>query len=122
MLTIIVIFNLAIAGFCWYLVWRILQLRRTLTGAADALLLAERSTHRALQAAPEYWLQGKINTHRLHHQYDLVLLRLQQVRQVLTLLGLGRLFWKQYAGKSKAATRTPRLLGFRRKRSDRNKI
>lgn len=122
MLTLILIFNLAIASFCWYLVWRILQLRRTLTGAADALILAERSTHRVLQAAPEHWLQGKISTHHLHHQYHVVLLRLQQVQKLLTLLGFGRFIWKQYAKNQKGTARPRRFLGFRRKRSSKKII
>lgn len=119
MLTLIIsilIFNLAVAGFCWYLVWRILQLRRALTGAADALILAERSTNRVLQAAPEYWLQGKINTHQLHHRYQVALLRLQQVQKIFSLLGLGRLVWKQYAGKKGERRRSHRFFGFRRLR------
>ncbi len=122
MLTLVLIFNLAIAGFCWYLVWRIFQLRRALTGAADALILAERHTHRVLQAAPEQWLQGQINTHRLHHQYQFALLRLQQVRQLLTLLGLGRFIWRQYAGKPEASTRSHRFLNFRGKHAGRSRI
>lgn len=96
MLTVVLILNLLIAGLCWYVVWRVWQLRHALSRVTNALIVAERSTHRVLYQAPEAILRGQSNTYQLRYQYQQVLLQIQKVRQILTLLGLGQMIWRQY--------------------------
>lgn len=106
MLTFVLMLNLSIAVLCWYGVWRILQLRRALVGVTKALTAAERSVDQVLQTAPESWLQGQVKLYQLQHHYELALLRLQQVRQILTLLGLGQFVWRRYAGEGVMPSRS----------------
>lgn len=119
MVTIVVILNGCIACLCWYGVWRIWRLRQALVRVTTALTVAERNTHRVLQDAPDFWEQGQIGTAELRLRYQTLLLRFQQVRQILTLLGFGQLFWRQvwkpqgrpqYSSKTRAAGRLHRAI------------
>ncbi|MCU0526067.1 MAG: hypothetical protein MUF72_14700 [Elainella sp. Prado103] len=118
MLIFVLVLNLSIASLCWYGVWRIWQLRRALVGVTQALTTAEYSVNQALQSAPELWLAGQVNVQHWHHQYELALLRLQQVRQILTLLGLGQFVWRRYADRNASQSRSPQMS----KRPDRSSL
>lgn len=96
MLTVVLVLNLLIAGLCWYVAWRVWQLRRALAKVTAALVVAERCTHQVLQGAPDFLMQGQTGAYQLRNQYQQVLLRLQQVKQILSLLGLGQFVWRQY--------------------------
>jgi hypothetical protein len=93
MLTVVLTFNLLIAGFCWYLVWQVWQLRQTLAQIADALTVAEHYTH-TIQEAPAAVLQGHSKITQLRRQYQQVLIRMQQVQQIIMLLQLGQVWWR----------------------------
>lgn len=119
MLKVVLILNLLIAGLCWYVVWRVWQLRCALSRVTNALVVAERSTHRVLYRAPEAILQGQSNTYQLRYQYQQVLLQIQQVRQILTLLGLGQVIWRQYRNSWQLSARkqqSPKLQRIRKRR------
>jgi hypothetical protein len=93
MLTVVLLFNLLIAGFCWYLVWRVWRLRQTLAQIADALTVAEHYT-RTMQETPAAVLQGHSKIIQLRRQYQQVLIRVQQVQQIIMLLQLGQVWWR----------------------------
>ena len=88
MLTVVVIFNLLISLFGFYLAWRIWKLRRLLRAAADIVARAERSTYRVLHGAPQAISRGQISVHGLKKRYQHLEFQLQRVQQVLMVLGL----------------------------------
>lgn len=96
MVAIVLILNMLIAGLCWYGVWRIWQFRQALVRVTAALTLAEQDIKQVLHDASDTLYQGQIGTAQLRQHYQQVLLRLQQVQQVIALLGLGQLAWRQY--------------------------
>jgi len=96
MVIVVLILNGLIALLCLYAAWQICRWRSILARAADALTAAERSTHRVLHHAPQAIATGQIGTSQLRQQYRVLSLQLQQVQQILSLLGLGQLVWQQY--------------------------
>lgn len=96
MVTTVLILNGLIALVCLYAAWQVCRLRSTLAAIADALTTAERVTHRVLHGAPQAITTGQLGTAQMRQQYRLLTLQLQQVQQVLTLLGMGQLLWRQY--------------------------
>lgn len=114
MLIAVLISNLLIAGFCWYLIWRILQLRQTLANITAALTIAEHQTHAILQGAPATVQQGQSKTSQLRRQYRQLLIKMQQLQQIIVLLQFGQMWrlgqlWRRSARRSVA----PRLIGTR---------
>lgn len=89
MLMAVVVVNVLLALFCFYVAWQVWQLRRALSQAADALLAAEKNTHNVLYGAPQAILGGQVGTRQLRQQYQQLKPKYQQVRQALTLLSLG---------------------------------
>ena len=115
MVAIVIIINLLIATGCWYVAWRVWKLRSALSKAADALISAERATHRVLSGAPQGIGRGETGTRHLRQQYRLLEVKLLRVQQILKLLGLGQLVWQWYGKKlplSKQATRVASKTGF----------
>lgn len=89
MLIAVVVLNMLLALFCFYVAWQVWQVRRALSQAADALLMAEQNTHSVLSGAPQAILEGQTGAQQLRQQYQQLKPKYQQVRQALTLLTLG---------------------------------
>ncbi|MEQ9355113.1 hypothetical protein [Coleofasciculus chthonoplastes] len=87
MLTVVVILNLLISLFGFYLAWRIWKLRRVIGAAADIVARAERSTYRVLHGAPQAISKGQIGVHGLKKRYQHLEFQLQRVQRVLMVLG-----------------------------------
>lgn len=122
MLTVVLILNLLIAGLCWYVVWRVCQLRRALARATAALAVAERNTYRVLHSAPDAILQGQSKTYQLRGQYQQVLVQLQSVKQILTLLGLVQFVWQQYGAGWQSSFRVRRSVAKKKRIRNRRAI
>lgn len=97
MVVVVVICNLLIAGVCLYVAWQVWKLRKALAAAADALVIAERSTYAVLHGSPEFVLRGQGGTHHLRQQYRQLELQIRKVEQILSLLGVGQIVWQWYA-------------------------
>jgi hypothetical protein len=80
--------------------WRIWRWQRALARATWALTVAERHTYHVLHNAPAAIQQGQGNIQTLRIQYQQVVLRFQQMQQILALLGLGRFAWQFYINSS----------------------
>lgn len=95
-LTVLIInINLAIAGLCWYGVWRVLKIRRALAIAVRGLDIAERSTHNVLYGAPQAIMKGQLGIYRLRQRYQGLELQLQRLQMVLSLLSFGQMAWSR---------------------------
>lgn len=86
MVILVVILNSLIGLGCLYATWRMWHLRRTLAAIADALVIAERNTHRVLHNAPNTITKGQLGVYQLRQQTR----QLQQMRQILALVGIGQ--------------------------------
>jgi hypothetical protein len=104
MTTIVLILNGLIAVLCLYAAWQLCQLRSALANAADALTIAERTTHRVLYNAPATISSGQLGSLQLRQRYRLLIWQLQQVQQILSLLGLGQVVWRYYIKNRKNQT------------------
>lgn len=94
MLITVVIFNLLIALGCLLVAFWIWKLQHTLARAATALEAAERRVHRVLYRAPEAICRGQVGIYQLRQTMRQLDPQLQQIRQVLMLLSLGRSLWQ----------------------------
>ncbi len=99
MVAVVIVLNLLIVTGCWYVAWRVWKLRSALSNAADALISAERATHRVLSGAPQGIGRGETGVYHLRQQYRLLEVKLLRVQQILKLLGLGQLVWQWYGKK-----------------------
>jgi hypothetical protein len=89
MLATVVVINVLLAIGCFYVAWRVWKLRLALSRAANALIAAERSTHKVLSGAPEAILKGQMGSRQLRQSYQQLEPKFQQARQALALLSLG---------------------------------
>jgi hypothetical protein len=96
MVTVVLIFNLLLALLCGYIAWQVLRLRSALAKVADALTVAEQTTHEILWNAPQGITQQQIRTYQLRQDYTRLMLQLQKTQQVLALLGLGQFVLRRY--------------------------
>ncbi len=95
MIMTVVVINLLLALFCFYLAWKVWQFRRAIAKAANTLLIAERNTHHGLHGAPDAILKGQIGTSQLRQRYQQLEPHYQKARQALALLSLGQTVWRQ---------------------------
>lgn len=96
MVTVVLVLNGLLTLLCLYAAWQVWRWRSILANAADALTAAERVTHRVLRGAPQAIVTGQVGTTQLRQQYRILMLQLQQIQQILALLGLGQFAWRQY--------------------------
>ncbi|MBE9010030.1 hypothetical protein IQ250_07410 [Pseudanabaenaceae cyanobacterium LEGE 13415] len=90
MLIAVIVLNLAIALYGFYLTWQMWNLRRTFSQAADALILAEQNTHHVLNGAPGEIERRGNGIRQLHQNYRALEPKLQQAQKALALIGMGR--------------------------------
>ena len=95
MLIAIVLVNTFLALVLFYVAWQLQRLRRWLARMADRLTAYDRSTQAALRGTPDAIYLGQQGIHRLRQRQPPDV-RLQRVRQVLTLLGLGQQVWQRF--------------------------
>lgn len=95
--TVIVSINLALALILFYVAWQLWQLRKRLAQITKTLIAVEQSTHAVLQGAPQAVYKGKLGINQLRQRQEPLQLKLQRVRQVLTLFGLGQRIWQQFS-------------------------
>ncbi|MDB9493683.1 hypothetical protein PN441_11325 [Spirulina major CS-329] len=84
----IVVFNVAIAAFNGYLVWKICRWRRCLRHTHHTLIRIERQARRILQPTPLILHQGAIHAQNTRSAYQTLQRQTHQLQQLLTLLNL----------------------------------
>ncbi len=90
----VVVFNVAIAAFNGYLVWKICRWRRCLRHTHHTLTRIERRARRLLQPTPFILKQGATHTQNTRFAYQTLQRQVHQLQQLLTLLTLLRKLWQ----------------------------
>ncbi|MBE9094484.1 hypothetical protein [Tychonema sp. LEGE 07203] len=93
MLTGVVIINLLISLVCFYIAARVWKIRRTIALFEMRIAAVERCSRNVLGQSPAFLAKRQQGAHQLRRNYQQLELQLQQVRQLLGLLGLGRRLW-----------------------------
>ena len=94
MVTVVCVINTLIALILLYVAWRVHKLGLRLARIADRLSALERKTHAMLDRTPDAITKGQRGILKLRQGNEPLQLQLLRVQQVLSLLGVGQLFWQ----------------------------
>ncbi|MEG3974545.1 hypothetical protein QT970_07960 [Microcoleus sp. herbarium8] len=95
MLTAVVIINLMISLTCFYIAAKVWKIRRTIARFEIRIAAMERSSSNVLSKSPDFFGKRQQGARQLRRRYQQLELQLQQVQQLLGLLGLGRTLWRR---------------------------
>lgn len=93
MLAAVVIINVLISLVCFYIAAKLWLLRRTIALFEARITAMNRCTSYVLGKSPNFFANKQQLAHQLRRDYQQLELQLQQVQQLLGLLGLGRMLW-----------------------------
>jgi hypothetical protein len=95
MLTAVVIINLLISVVCFYIAGKVGKIRRAIAGFEKRIAAMERRSSKVLSNSPDFLAKRQQGTRQLRRRYQQLELQLQQVQQLLGLLGLGGTLWRR---------------------------
>lgn len=95
MLTAVVIINLLISLVCFYIAAKVWKIRGTIARLELRITAMERCSSNVLSTSPDFLAKRQQGTHQLRRRYQQLELQLQQVQQLLGLVGLGRMLWSR---------------------------
>ncbi|MEH2105448.1 hypothetical protein [Nostoc sp.] len=96
MVILVILVNTLISLMLLYVAWRVWQLKQQLAYIADRLTAYESCTHATLKKAPENIYLSQQNIYKLRQRNQALQIQIQQVRQIISLLLLGRQIWQRY--------------------------
>ncbi|MBN3874599.1 MULTISPECIES: hypothetical protein [unclassified Nostoc] len=96
MVILVILANTLISLILFYVAWRVWQLKQQLAYITDRLTAYESCTHAALNKAPENIYLSQENIYNLRQKNQALQMQIQQVRQIISLLLLGRQIWQRY--------------------------
>ncbi|MEG4277368.1 hypothetical protein QUA62_07775 [Microcoleus sp. MON1_C1] len=95
MLNAVVIINLLISVVCFYIAAKVWKIRGTIARLEIRIAGMERSSSNVLSKSPDFLGKRQQGTRQLRRRYQQLELQLQQVQQLLGLLGFGRMLWSR---------------------------
>ncbi|MBE9050490.1 hypothetical protein IQ243_08715 [Nostocales cyanobacterium LEGE 11386] len=95
MVTTVVVINTLISLILLYVAWQVWKLKQRIGRIADKLTVYEHVTHAALYQAPKNIDASQQQIRHLRQSNQGLQVQIQQVRQIITLLFLGRRFWRR---------------------------
>lgn len=107
MVMVVVVINLTIALMLLFVAWRVRLLRLRLAQIVNTLVAIERSTHAALWGAPNSIFLAQVGIDRLTEGNEPLQLQLQRVRQILSVLVVGRQAWQRFSRPSPLLAKPP---------------
>lgn len=110
MIALVVIINILIALFNFYLAWRIWKIRRTIAGVTKAVLAADRNTYKVLHSAPKTINVGQKGSKTLREQYQKLEIQLEKLGQVLGILNFTQQFWRKRRKQTKQLKKVKKSL------------
>ena len=105
MVILVVIINTLVSVVLLYVAWRVWQFKQQLAYIADRLTTYESCTNAALNKAPENIYLSQQNIYNLRQRNQALQIQIQQVRQIISLLLLGRQIWQRYFPKLELISR-----------------
>jgi ribosomal protein S18 acetylase RimI-like enzyme len=90
MLIAVIVLNLALALYGFYLTWQMWRLRQAFSRAADALVVAEQQAYQVLYGAPAALERPQESAQQLRQTYRQLMPKIRQAQQAYALLGMGR--------------------------------
>ncbi|NET12206.1 MAG: hypothetical protein F6K08_04745 [Okeania sp. SIO1H6] len=96
MLWLVIELNIVISIFCFYLAWRIWNVRQTLLQVEQTLNLIDFCTSKVLDKTPEFFLLHQQKINQLRQLYKQLDLQVQQVKQIMAMLWLLRTIWHRF--------------------------
>lgn len=94
MLIGVVIINVLISLVCFYIAAKVWQVQRIIERFESRIIAINRCTSNVLIKSPNFLAKRQQAARQLRRNYLELELQLQQVQQLLGLLGLGRRFWR----------------------------
>lgn len=94
MLSGVLIINLLISMFCFYIAAKVWKLKRIIEGLETRIIALNRCTSKVLIKSPIFFAKRQKAARQLRRNYLKLELQLQQVQQLLGLFGLGRRLWR----------------------------
>lgn len=95
MVTVVVVLNTLISLILLYVAWQVWKLKQKLEIVADRLAAYERCSHAVLYATPEKIYIAQQSIYNLRQGNQKLEVQIQQVRQIISLLFLGRQVWRR---------------------------
>ncbi|MEG4109796.1 hypothetical protein [Microcoleus sp. S13_C5] len=95
MLNAVVIINILISLVCFYIAAKVWKIRRTIARLEIRIAAIERCSSNVLSTSPDFLGKRQQGTRQLRRRYQQLELQLEQVQQLLGLLGLGRMLWSR---------------------------
>ncbi len=95
MLSAVVIINLLISLVCFYIAAKVWKIRRTIALFEIRIAAIELCCSNVLSTSPDFFANRQQGARQLRRRYQQLELQLQQVQQLLGLLGLGRMLWSR---------------------------
>lgn len=95
MLTGVLIINLLISLLCFYIAAKVWRVRRLLERFETRIIAMNRCTNNILTQSPDFLGKRQQAVRKLRRNYLQLELQLEQVQQLLGLLGLGRRLWRR---------------------------
>ncbi|MBE9006866.1 hypothetical protein IQ259_17775 [Fortiea sp. LEGE XX443] len=96
MITVVVVINILISLLLLYGVWLLWKLKQQIAFIADRLTAYEKYSHTLLSQAPQNIDISQKNIHNLRQRNQSLQLKIQQVRQIVSLLLLGQRVGQRY--------------------------
>lgn len=96
MVTVVVAINILISLMLLYVAWQVWQLKKRIALLSDRLLQYEQCSHNLLYNAPENIYLGQQNILNLQQSNQGLQIKVQQIRQIVSLLLLGQRSWGRY--------------------------
>lgn len=94
MVILVVVINTLISLILLCVAWRVWQLKQEIGKIADRFTHYERCSHAVLYTAPEKISAAQQNIYHLRQGNQRLEAQIQQVRQIVSLLFLGRQVWR----------------------------
>jgi hypothetical protein len=101
MVVTVIAANFLLGLACLVTAWGLWQIKRRITRLTQLIQRAEQYLHRKLEPAPAAIQKGQAGTYRLRQKYQRLGMKVQQMQQMLSFLGLLQLLWRWYPGAPK---------------------
>ncbi|BAY26941.1 hypothetical protein NIES2100_67570 [Calothrix sp. NIES-2100] len=95
MVILVVVINTLISFALLYVAWRVWKLKQQLRIITDRLSYYESCSHTLLYAAPEKISSAQQSIYNLRQGNQRLEVQIQQIRQIISLLFLGRQMWQR---------------------------